>query len=115
MKSILGLFLVSILFSGCRAHMMETHGNEVRLFKTGLEKPGRGGVIRFLNTGLDAWKKARRKDAGKQMAAYCGGPYTITAEGPRSQFGAAMPIGPGVSLEVDQYTYIAFECEKQKP
>jgi len=91
--------------------MMETHGDTIQLFKTGQEKPGHGGVIRYLNTGLSSWKQARRADAEKQMQRFCGGTYKITDEGPRSKFGASMPIGNSVSLEVDQYTYVAFECD----
>jgi hypothetical protein len=93
--------------------MMETHGNTVHIFASQQEKPGRGGVIRYLNTGLQSWRKSRREDAEKQMQHYCSGPYHITAEGPRSKFGATMPIGNSVSFEVDQYWYIAFECDKQ--
>ena len=112
MKKIIGYLLLAVLCTGCAAHMMETHGDKIQLFKTGQEKPGKGGVVRFLNTGLDAWKRARREDAIKQMQHFCVGPYHITAEGPRSQFGSSMPIGNSVSFEVDQYTYIAFECDQ---
>lgn len=92
--------------------MVETHGDTIHLFKSPSDKPGHGGVVRYLNRGLESWKRARRTNAEKQMRAYCGGPYRITAEGPRSKFGADMPIGKSVSLEVDQYTYLAFECDK---
>ena len=112
MKKIIGLFFVAVLCSGCVAHMMETRGDKITILKIGDHKPGKGGVIRYLNTGLDTWKQARRKDAEKQMEKFCGGAYTITAEGPRSKFGASMPIGSSVSFEVDQYTYIAFDCVK---
>ena len=67
-------------------------------------------MIRYLNRGLALAKKARRADAERQMKEFCKGPYTISAEGPRSAFGADMPIGSRVSLEVDEYTYIRFEC-----
>jgi hypothetical protein len=110
MKKLTALLFFAVLCTGCRANMMETHGDTIQLFKTGQEKPGRGGVVRYLNTGMDSWRKARRTDAEKQMQQFCKGPYTITAEGPRSKFGAAMPIGNHSSLEVDQYTYVAFEC-----
>lgn len=98
------------LLPGCTAHMMETHGDTIQLMKTGQEKPGKGGVLRYLNGGIPAWRNARRKNAEKQMQDFCKGPYQITAEGPRSKFGASMPIGNKVSLEVDEYTYVAFEC-----
>ncbi len=110
MKRLIGFFLLGLLLSGCTAHMMETQGDTITLFKTGQEKPGKGGVIRYLNTGFSSWRNARRKNAEAQMQKFCGGPYQITAEGPRSQFGASMPIGSKASLEVDQYTYVAFEC-----
>jgi len=110
MKRTILLFLAAALASGCVAHMMETHGDKVQLFKTGLEKPGRGGVLRYLNTGLESFRKARRADAEKQMRGFCSGDYTVTAEGPRSKFGAAMPIGNKASFEVDEYRYVAFEC-----
>ena len=97
--------------TGCVAHMMETHGDTVHLFASSKTPKTKGGVIRYLNTGLTSFKEARRKDAEKQMQKFCGGPYKITREGPRSQFGADMPIGKSVSLEVDEYTYVAFECE----
>lgn len=104
------ILLLMAAGSGCAAHMMETHGDKVQLFKTGQEKPGRGGVIRYLSNGPAAFKRARRADADKQMETFCSGGHTITAEGPRSKFGAAMPIGDKVSVEVDQYWYVAFEC-----
>lgn len=108
-RTILLLFLAAF-GSGCVAHMLETHGDKVQLFKTGQEKPGRGGVIQYMSNGLGAMKRARRADAEKQMQKFCSGAYTITAEGPRSKFGATMPIGNKVSVEVDQYWYVAFEC-----
>jgi len=113
MKKIIGFCLFAVLCTGCAAHMMETHGDTIQLLHAPGEKPGKGGVVRYLNTGMESWKQARRKDAEKQMQSFCKGPYAITAEGPRSQFGAAMPIGNSVSFEVDQYTYLSFECVKQ--
>jgi hypothetical protein len=93
--------------------MMETYGDKVHLFAPRNEKLERGGVIRYLNTGLESWKRSRREDANKQMQHFCAGPYKIIDEGPRSKFGAEMPIGNSVSFEVDQYTYLSFECAKQ--
>lgn len=90
--------------------MMETRGDTVRLLETGREKPGRGGVIRYLVTGPGAFQRARRSDAEKQMRKFCSGAYSIAAEGPRSKFGAAMPIGGKVSFETGEYWYVAFEC-----
>ena len=90
--------------------MMETHGDKIQLFKTGLEKPGHGGVIRYLVTGPGSFQRARRADAENQMKRFCSGDYVISAEGPRSKFGSSMPIGDKVSFEVDQYWYVAFEC-----
>ena len=113
LRQTLTLLLSATLGSGCVAHMMETHGDQIQLFRTGQEKPGRGGVIRYLNTGLGAFKRARRADAEKQMRAFCPSGYTITAEGPRSKFGSSMPIGNKVSFEMDEYWYVAFECPPQ--
>ena len=110
MKRIAGLLLVTALCAGCQAHMMETHGDHVQLLQIGQQKPGRGGVIRYLVTGPEAFQRARRADAEKQIRGFCSGAYAITAEGPRSKFGAAMPIGNKVSFEVDEYWYVAFEC-----
>lgn len=90
--------------------MLETRGDKIQLLKTGSEKPGRGGVIRYLVTGPAAFKKARSEDADKQMRGFCSGDYAVSAEGPRSKFGAAMPIGAKVSFEVDEYWYVAFDC-----
>ena len=90
--------------------MMETHGDTVSLFSPQKDKQGRGGVIRYLNTGFDAWRRSRRQDAESQMQQFCAGPYKVVAEGPRSKFGAAMPIGQSVSFEVDQYWYMSFDC-----
>jgi hypothetical protein len=104
------LSLLSSLFVGCRAHMMETHGDSVSIFAIGKEKPARGGVIRYLNTGATSWRSARRKDAEKQMRQFCKGGYTIKEEGPRSKFGSSMPIGKSVAFEVDEYWYVSFEC-----
>ena len=115
MKRTLLLAALAAFVSGCAAHMMETHGDKVQLFKSGQEKPGRGGVIRYLTTGPAAFQKARRADAEKQMRAFCPGGYTITAEGPRSKFGASMPVGGKVSFEVDEYRYVAFECASAAP
>ena len=112
MKNMVGYVLLAVLCTGCVAHMMETHGDKISLFASAKDKQGKGGVIRYLNTGLASWRQARREDALKQMQKFCAGPYTITAEGPRSKFGASMPIGSSVSFEVDQYTYLAFECTK---
>jgi hypothetical protein len=109
------LFIVfSVLaLCGCTAEMVEKHGDSIQLLSHDPTHPPKGGVMKYLNTGKDSWRKARRADAEKQMERYCAGPYKITAEGPRSKFGSAMPIGNSVSVEVDQYTYIAFECEKR--
>lgn len=100
------------LASGCTAHMLETHGDKIQLFHAGQEKPGHGGVIRYLRNGLDVMKKARRADAEKQMRRFCSGDYKITDEGPRSKFGSKMPIGSKVSVELDEYQYVAFECAR---
>ena len=98
------------LSAGCRAHMLETYGDSIVLIKTGREKPGKGGAIRWLANGPAAFKKARRADAERQMRRFCGGDYEITAEGPRSKFGAEMPIGNKVAVELDQWWYAAFRC-----
>ena len=98
--------------SGCVAHMVEKHGDSIQLIKLGNERPGKGGVIRYLNGGLKSWRSARRSDAERQMKAFCSGPYRIVEEGPRSKFGADMPIGNSVSVEFDEYTYVRFDCEK---
>lgn len=110
MKRTIILALVAALGSACKAHMMETRGDKIQLFKTGQEKPGRGGVIRYLVTGPGAFQRARRSDAEKQMRDFCSGDYVVEAEGPRSKFGAAMPIGPKVSFETGEYWYVAFGC-----
>lgn len=104
------LVLFAAVLAGCKAHMMETHGDKLQLLKTGQEKPGRGGVLRYLRNGPKAWSGARRADAERQMRAFCSGGYAITAEGPRSKFGAAMPTTGKVSFEMDEYQYVAFEC-----
>jgi hypothetical protein len=104
------LALSAAFLSGCASETMETHGDTIQLFHTGLEKPGRGGVVRYLSNGPALFKRLRRADAVKKMKAFCPSGYVITAEGPRSKFGAAMPIGPKVSVELDQYWYIAFQC-----
>ena len=110
MKKLYALSFLLVLCAGCAAEMMETHGDKIQLF--GNHDKTRGGVIRYLNTGLEAAKKARRSDAEKQMKNFCHGAYKIIEEGPRSKFGASMPIGNKMSLEVDQYTYVRFECGK---
>lgn len=102
--------LLAAAVAGCKAHMMETRGDKIQLLKLGSEKPGRGGVIRYLITGPAAFKKARGADAAKQMRAFCSGDYAVTAEGPRSKFGAAMPVGPKASFETGEYWYVAFDC-----
>lgn len=110
MKTI-ALVVLAASLAGCKAHMLETYGDKVQLFTIGQPKPGKGGFLRYLRNGPKAWSAARRADAEKQMRAFCVGPYTITAEGPRSQFGAKMPTTPGkVTVEMDEYQYLAFEC-----
>src|SRR6266566_391570 len=69
--------LAAVLCAGCRAHMMETHGDTVSLFSPQKDKQGRGGVIRYLNTGFDAWRRSRRQDADSQMQHFCGGTYKV--------------------------------------
>lgn len=110
MKRTLLLLSLAVLAAGCKAHMMETRGDSIQLLRLGQEKPGRGGVIRYLVTGPAAFQRARRADAESQMKRFCAGAYTVTAEGPRSKFGAAMPIGSKASFEVDEYRYVAFDC-----
>lgn len=109
MKRTIALLLLASLGAGCKAHMLETRGDTIQLLKIGSEKPGRGGVIRYLVTGPAAFKKARSADADKQMRRFCSGDYAVTAQGPRSKLGAAMPV-PKVSFEVDEYWYVAFDC-----
>lgn len=105
------VLVLAALAAGCKAHMLETHGDRVQLLRTGQEKPGRGGALRYLVTGPGSFKKARRADAERQMKKFCApAAYTITAEGPRSKFGASMPIGRKASFEVGEYWYVAFEC-----
>ena len=111
MKIIIYYVLVGILTTGCVAQMVETKGQDIQLFKP-KDQQTRGGVVRYLNTGLTTWKKMRRSDAEKQMQKFCEGAYRIVEEGPRSKFGASMPIGKGVTFETDEYTYVRFECEK---
>ncbi len=113
MKKIIPAFLFAVLCLGCRAHMMETQGDTVTLSSLRGKPQDKGGVIRYLNGGMASWRDARRKNAEKQMTQFCAGPWKIIAEGPRSKFGADMPIGKSASFEVDQYTYVKFECEKQ--
>ncbi|MDP3541760.1 MAG: hypothetical protein Q8T11_04750 [Elusimicrobiota bacterium] len=110
MKRSLLLLLLASVVAGCKAHMMETRGDKIQLLKAGSEKPGRGGVIRYLVTGPAAFKKARSADADQQMRKFCSGDYAVSAEGPRSKFGADMPIGGKASFEVDEYWYVAFDC-----
>lgn len=101
--------LLALVLAGCKAHMLETRGDTVRLFGSP-EKPGKGGVIRYLANGPAAFKNARKADAERQMRRFCGGAYTVTAEGPRSKFGSKMPIGGKASFEMDEYWYVAFDC-----
>lgn len=110
MKRTIFLALLAAVAAGCKAHMLETRGDKIQLLRTVAEKPGRGGVIRYLVTGPAAFKKARSADADAQMRKFCSGGYSVSAEGPRSKFGAAMPIGGKVSFEMDEYWYVAFDC-----
>ena len=41
MKKMIGPLLLAALLTGCRAHMMETYGDSIRLFSAGKEKPGK--------------------------------------------------------------------------
>lgn len=112
-RGVMALLVAASLAAGCRAHMLETYGDKVQLIKTGREKLGRGGTIRWLANGPSAFKKARRADAEKQMGKFCSGPYSITAEGPRSKFGSSMPVGSKVSVEFDEWWYAAFACAEK--
>ena len=104
------MWIVCSLFcSGCAAHMVETRGDAPALVRSPTEKPGRGGIIRYNDHGKESWRQARRKEAEKQMAQFCQGAYTITAEGPRSQFNLRNGIGID-ALDADRY--MAFDCAK---
>lgn len=103
------LLLLLVSLSACKAHMLETRGDKLQLFKARNEKPGKGGVIRYLVTGPASFKKARKADAEKQMKGFCGGEYAVSAEGPRSKLGASVPI-PKASFELDEYWYVVFDC-----
>ena len=115
MKKNCFLIILALVLGGCQAHMMETHGDKIVLFSPQGRQPGRGGVVRYLNTGFHSWRNARRNDALKQMSGFCRGAYDVTAEGPRSKFGADMPIGDKVSFEADEYWYMRFECRQSQP
>ncbi|UPT74814.1 MAG: hypothetical protein M0D55_03595 [Elusimicrobiota bacterium] len=108
MKRILPLAAAALL-AGCRAHMLETHGDAVKLFDIGQPKAEKGGFIRYLSTGPKSFRTARRADAEKQMRRFCGGEFAVLEEGPRSKFGARAPI-PAAALEMDEYWYVAFGC-----
>ena len=108
-KMIPFVMLFGVLLNGCRADMIETRGDKMALFRSPTEKPGRGGVIRYNNRGKQSWRQARRKDAEKQMEQFCQGAYSITAEGPRSQFNLRQGLGFD---PIDPNQYIAFDCAK---
>lgn len=114
MKKTIAAFLAAAFMTGCRAHMVETHGDQVQLFAAGQVQEGRGGVIRFLANGPGSFKRARRADAEKQMRKFCSDNYTVVEEGPRSKFGSSMPIGGKASFEMDEYWYIRFRCAEKK-
>jgi hypothetical protein len=107
MRRTLPLLLLAL--AGCKAHMMETRGDKIQLFGAP-EKPGKGGVIRYLANGPAAFRNGRKADAEKQMRRFCSGAYTVTAEGPRSKFGSKMPTTAKVTLELDEWWYVAFDC-----
>jgi len=101
--------VVGVLLAGCTAQMMETRGDQVELFRLPSAQPGRGGIIRYNDRGRTSWRVARRKDAEKQMVRFCQGTYTITQEGPRSQFN----LRSGIPVDaLDPNRYIAFDCAK---
>lgn len=102
------LLTAALLAAGCKAHMIETRGDKVLLIKPKDMKPGKGGVIRYLQTGPQAFRVARKMDAQEQMRRFCGGDYTVADEGPRSKLGASVPIM--ASLEMDEYWYVLFDC-----
>lgn len=103
------LLLCAVLLAGCKAHMIELRGESPRLTSDGFRRDPKGGVIRWLANGPQAFRKARRADAEAQMRGYCGGDYAITAEGPRSKLGATVAI-PSAGVEFDQWWYAAFDC-----
>lgn len=113
MKKYVGLAVLSAFVAGCKAHMIETHGANLQLARRGLVQPPKGGAIKYLVTGSESMKKARKADAEKQMRSYCGGDYTVSAEGSRKEVGNAVPVGDKSSLDVGQFHYIAFECAKR--
>lgn len=107
------LLIIAAFGAGCKAHMIETHGENLQLSRAGLQRPDKGGALKYLVTGPKSFREARRADAQKTMRRYCGGEYKIKAEGPRSQVGTAVPIGDKSSLDVGQFWYVAFDCERR--
>lgn len=102
------LLTAALLAAGCKAHMLETRGDKVMLLAPKDAKPGKGGVIRYLQTGPKSFQAARKSDAEAQMRRFCGGEYRVSAEGPRSKLGASVPVKS--SFEMDEYWYVVFDC-----
>ena len=113
MKTLFFIMLAGGVLSGCiaqRAEMVETRGDQIALFRSPTERPGRGGIIRYNDRGKKSWRQARREDAERRMETFCHGGYTITTEGPRSDFqlrNGMIDIDP-----LDPNRYIGFDCAK---
>lgn len=107
------LFPLLLVFSltGCGASMVSTRGDSQSPYAPTNERDSRGGTVKYLNEGIASVRKSRREDAYRQMHDFCNGAYKITAEGPKSEGGMAMPIGNAAYYGDSQYWYMSFECE----
>jgi hypothetical protein len=69
-------------------------------------EPARGGIVKYLNEGLQAIRTSRREVALEKAKQACGGPFKITAEGDNPE---------GQMLMRSDYHYIHFSCLDETP
>ena len=91
--------------------MVNKPGGTAPVLNAPVNEADRGGVVKYLNEGIQAVRDKRRASAYKQMAKACGGPYRIDAEGPQVEGGVVVPLQNGTSVSANTTEwYIQFSC-----
>jgi hypothetical protein len=103
--------LALLAIAACGAQMVNKPGTTAPVPNAPVNEAERGGVVKYLNEGIQAVRDKRRASAYKQMAKACGGPYRIDAEGPQVEGGVVVPLQNGTSVSSSTTDwYIQFSC-----
>ena len=102
---------VLLVVVACSAQMVSKPGSTAPVPNAPVNEAERGGVVKYLNEGIQAVRDKRRASAYKQMAKACGGPYRIDAEGPQVEGGVVVPLQNGTAISTNTNDwYIQFSC-----